>query len=324
MHSISFVIPCFNEEAAFVYLQDAIQILKIELSVKYNLNVVLVDDGSTDSTWKLIQDFASSHNWIKGVSLSRNFGHQFALTCGLSLAEGDAVVCLDADLQDPPSVVMEMLAKWEAGADVVYAIRRSRAGETFFKRATASMFYRIARRLGAEHLRADAGDFRLMSRRSLNAFLSMPEQHRFVRGMVGWVGFNTADVYYDRAPRVAGSTKYTFRKMIRLAADAIISSSTIPLRFPYYFALVVTLSCLGYIFIQGLLYIFAGKEFVHGWSSLMVAIIVFGCLNLCCLGILGEYLGRIYEQVKMRPLYIVRETVGGIGISETLMVKDGR
>jgi len=308
--TVSLVVPCYNEEDAFPHLRAALEALHDQLRGRYRVEVVLVDDGSRDGTWAAIGAFAAARPWVRGVALSRNFGHQAALTCGLTAATGAAVVSLDADLQDPPGVVLEMLAAWEAGADVVYAVRRSRAGESLFKVASAKAFYRVAGALGAGDLRADVGDFRLMSRRSLDALLAMPERHRFLRGMVGWVGFRTAEVHYDRAARVAGSTKYPLRKMLRLAADAVVSSSTVPLRFPYYFALGVSSLCLGYVLYLAALYAFAGKEFVPGWLSLMAAVMTFGCLNLCALGVIGEYLGRIYEQVKGRPLYLVRDGVG--------------
>jgi polyisoprenyl-phosphate glycosyltransferase len=308
--TVSLVVPCFDEADAFPHLQNAIDRLHAELGDRYRVELVLIDDGSRDDTWSLVQAFAAGRPWVKGASLSRNFGHQAALTCGLGLATGDAVVSLDADLQDPPAVVREMLEAWEGGADVVYAVRRSRAGESVFKRATAAAFYRLAARLGAENLRADCGDFRLMSRRSLDALLAMPEKHRFLRGMVGWVGFRTAEVHYDRAARVAGQTKYPLRKMLKLAADAVVSSSTVPLRFPYYFALAASVLGAVYVAALGVRYFVFGEAFVPGWLSLVTAIVVFGCLNLCSLGVVGEYLGRIYEQVKGRPLYLVRESVG--------------
>ncbi len=303
---VSLVVPCFDEADAFPHLREALTELRAGLAGRYTVELILVDDGSRDPTWDLIREFAAAEPWVRGVALSRNFGHQAALTCGLMAASGAAVVSLDADLQDPPGVVLDMLAAWEAGADVVYAVRRSRAGESRF---SAKLFYRAAARLGAENLRADAGDFRLMSRRSLDALLSLPERHRFIRGMVGWVGYRTAEVHYDRAARVAGATKYPLRKMLRLAADAVVSSSTVPLRFPYYFALSVSGLCLSYVAFQAARHVLTGREFVPGWPSLMLAVITFGCLNLCCLGIVGEYLGRIYEQVKGRPLYLVREVV---------------
>jgi dolichol-phosphate mannosyltransferase len=304
---ISVVVPCFNEEEAFPHLRRALADLVSRLSTRYAVEVVLVDDGSRDGTWALIERFAAEVPWVRGVALSRNFGHQAALTCGYRHATGDAIVSLDADLQDPPAVIEEMVAKWEAGADVVYAVRRSRAGETKFKLATAAAFYRILRGLGATHLRADAGDFRLMSRASLDALLALPETHRFLRGMVGWVGYRTADVAYDRHARVAGETKYPFRKMFRLAKDAVVSSSTLPLRFPYYFALAATAVALVAV---GVTLAFAGNSLGAGGWVLLVAVVAFGGLNLCALGILGEYVGRVYEQVKGRPLYFVRASVG--------------
>ena len=307
------MVPCYNEEEAFPFFRTAAGELCDNLAERYAVELILVDDGSTDGTWAQIQRFASDCPSVRGVALSRNFGHQAALTCGLKFAGGDAVVSMDADLQDPPAIVEEMVNAWRAGADVVYAVRRSRDGESRFKRWTAALFYRVARQLGADNLRADAGDFRLMSRASLDALLAMPEKHRFIRGMVGWIGFRTAEIRYDRHARVAGTTKYPLRKMLRLAADAIVSCSTVPLRFPYYFALSLSASCMAFMLFLLVQHYVNGQEFVPGWTSLMVAIITFGCLTLCSLGILGEYIGRIYEQVKDRPLYLVRDTVGTSG-----------
>jgi glycosyltransferase involved in cell wall biosynthesis len=307
---VSVVVPCFNERDAFPHLREALLALHDDLWPDYDLEAVLVDDGSRDDTWDQVRRFAEAATWVRGAALSRNFGHQAALTCGLGLAAGDAVVSLDADLQDPPGVIREMLAAWRDGAEVVYAVRRSRRGESRFKRWTAAAFYRVAKRLGAEGLRADAGDFRLMGRQSLDAVLAMPEQHRFIRGMVGWVGFRTAEVAYDRAPRVAGGTKYSLRKMVALAADAVVSSSTLPLRFPYYFALASSALALAVVASLIAWHHASGEPLSSGWAALMAAVVTFGCLTLCSLGVMGEYLGRIYEQVRGRPLYLVRESVG--------------
>jgi dolichol-phosphate mannosyltransferase len=301
---VSLVVPCFNEEEAFPHLRAALTDLVRELEPRYAVEILLVDDGSRDRTWAHVRDFANENPRVRGVALSRNFGHQAALTCGYKFATGDAVVSLDADLQDPPHVVLDLIDAWEKGADVVYAVRRSRPGESRFKRWTAAAFYRTAAWLGAENLRADAGDFRLLSRRSLDALLSLPERHRFLRGMVGWVGFETADVYYDRLPRVAGHSKYPLRKMLHLANDAIVSCSTLPLRFPYYFSLTTAGAFAVYMIAGG------PGPVPAGWSALTVVTLTFGCLTLCSLGILGEYVGRIYEQVKDRPLYLIRDTVG--------------
>ncbi|HEY2783522.1 MAG TPA: glycosyltransferase family 2 protein [Fimbriiglobus sp.] len=307
---VSLVVPCYNEDEAFPHLRSALCDLIRDLNFRYEVEALLVDDGSRDRTWSQIRDFAREFPGVRGLSLSRNFGHQAALTCGYRHATGDAVISLDADLQDPPSVIVEMLETWERGADVVYAVRRNRAGESRFKKWTAAGFYRVARYLGASSLRADAGDFRLLDRRSLDAVLAMPERHRFLRGMVGWVGFSTADVYYDRQARIAGHTKYPLRKMLGLATDAIVSCSSVPLRFPYYFSVSAAGLCVLYFLYLLISQASGHTQFPPGWMALMIAVVSFGCLILCSLGVLGEYVGRIYEQVKSRPLYLVRETIG--------------
>jgi len=274
---------------------------------EFRVEIILVDDGSKDATWRQICDFSREDPRVRGVALSRNFGHQLALTCGYDVAQGDAVVCMDADLQDPPEVVLELVEKWKQGYDVVHAVRRQREGETAFKLWTAAAFYRTIRWLGAAHVKQDAGDFRLMSRRSLDALQRMREQHRFVRGMVGWVGFPTADVYYQRKPRKAGETKYPLWKMLRFAVDAIVSFSTVPLKVSFVAALSLSAVTLGYLGFAVAKYVCFGAPLVPGWSSLILATVSLGAMNLICIGILGEYVGRIYEQSKQRPLYLVRE-----------------
>ena len=224
-----------------------------------------------------------------------------ALTCAYDCAQGDAIVCMDADLQDPPEVVLEMIAKWKEGYDLVPAVRRRREGETRFKLWTAASFYRLIRLLGATHVRADSGDFRLLSRRALQALRQMREHHRFIRGMVGWVGFRSTEVYYHRRARQAGKTKYPLRKMCRFAVDAIVSFSIIPLRISFVAALVLAAINLGYLAVAAFRYLCFGAPLVPGWCSLIVAIVTLGATNLICLGILGEYVGRIYEQVKHAP-----------------------
>jgi dolichol-phosphate mannosyltransferase len=212
---------------------------------------------------------------------------------------------MDADLQDPPEVVLEMFSKWEGGADVVYAVRRSRTGESAFKLKTASLFYRLIRAMGATYVREDSGDFRLMSRRALDALNKLREQHRFIRGMVGWVGFRTAEVHYDRKARVAGVTKYPFRKMLRFAIDATVSFSFFPLRLAYVLSSALSLIFCAYLVYTVFMHFFFDRTLVPGWSSLILSVIAFGAINLVCLGIMGEYIGRIFEQVKSRPLYLV-------------------
>jgi dolichol-phosphate mannosyltransferase len=305
---ISFVSPCFNEEETLPLLRDALSAVFDRLAPDYDVEAILVDDGSRDRTWSRIREYAEKDPRFKGVALSRNFGHQAALSCGYDWASGDAIISIDGDLQDPPELVLQMIEKWEDGADVVYAVRDSRAGESAFKRATASLFYRLVRALGAGHVRADAGDFRLLSRRSLDALRSLPEYHRFLRGMVGWLGFRTAEVHYARRPRRAGVTKYTLGKMVRFATDAVVSFSILPLRLAYVGGALLSLGVLGYLGYALMQYLFFGVTLVAGWTSLILAIVAFGTMNLLCLGILGEYVGRIYEQSKQRPIYLVSDS----------------
>jgi dolichol-phosphate mannosyltransferase len=307
---ISLVVPCYNEEEAFPHLERALGELADRLRRDYDVEIVLIDDGSRDRTWDSISRFAARDGSVRGATLARNFGHQLALTCGYDLARGDAVVCMDADLQDPPEVVLEMVQKWREGADVVLAVRTERHGETRFKRWTAAAFYRLIARLSATRIRPDTGDFRLMSRQALDALNSLREQHRFIRGMVGWIGFRTAEVQYERRARVAGQTKYPLRKMLRLAVDAMVSFSSFPLRLTFWFAFVLSLFVFGYLALVAIAVAFFDAQLVPGWTSLILAITAFGALNLVCIGIMGEYVGRTYEQSKGRPLYLVRQNAG--------------
>ena len=308
---LSLVIPVFNEEESLPDLFDSLRSLveALDLSVE----ILLVDDGSRDRSWRLIEEASAEDPHFAGVRLSRNFGHQMALSCGYELARGEAIVSIDADLQDPPEVVLLMVEKWREGADVVLAVRSERRGESWFKRASAKLFYRLLRRLTATNVPLDVGDFRLMSRRSLDALNRLRERHRFVRGMVGWVGFRTAEVHYVRQPRRAGTTKYPFWKMARLATDAIVSMSYTPLRLAYLLAAMAAIPFLGYLLYNVLLRWVWEVEMVPGWSSLILAITVFGTAILFFLGVMGEYLGRVYEETKRRPLYLISEVVGAPG-----------
>ncbi len=273
----------------------------------YEHEILLVDDGSYDLTWPLIKEWASEDpRHVRGVELSRNFGHQTALSCAYELAKGDVMASIDADLQDPPEVVLEMLSKYEAGADIVLGVRRSRAGESRFKLATANLYYRLLHLLGMRFIERDCGDFRLMNRRSVNALNAMCEKNRLLRAMVCWTGFKIDKVEFDRKARAAGVTKYPLRKMLILAMDGLVSFTSVPLRISYWLAAMssmVTLIYLAYTFIK---FWFFGGQLVHGWTSTMMAITAFGFANLVCLGFIGEYVGRIYEEVKRRPLYFVR------------------
>lgn len=306
---ISILVPCYNEAMVFSVLVRELCSLADELSSKYLVELIFVDDGSQDETWSLITSFAVSDPRVRAVSLSRNFGHQAALTCGYDIAEGDAVISLDADLQDPPRVVLDLIREWENGADIVYAVRTKRLGESAFKRWTATFFYRLFEALSETSAPANSGDFRLMSRRSLLAFRKLREKNRYIRGMVGWMGFRTAKVEYQRRSRAAGKTKYSLSRMVNFATDAIISSTSFPLRLTYIAAFFVTMPILAYVVYTAFLYFFHGKPLTPGWSSLMLGIAAFGLLNLLCLGIMGEYVGRIYNELKNRPLYIIKDVL---------------
>ncbi len=303
---LSVVVPVYNEEEALSELYR--RLTEVLGGAVGSYEVVLVDDGSQDRTWEIVRDLAAKDRRIKGLSFSRNFGHQMAFTAGLDHADGDAVVIMDADLQDPPELLPELLARWRDGYDVVYAIRARRAGETAFKRFTAAAFYRLLRRITRVEIPIDTGDFRLMSRKAADAFRRMPERHRFTRGMVAWLGFRQVGVAYDRAARHAGETKYPLRKMLRLASDGITSFSYVPLQLATWFGLgVVGVGLLG--FLLGVLVRIAWGG-VPAWAIAVAALAVLAGAQLVAVGLLGEYVGRVLDEVKGRPLYLVRETVG--------------
>jgi len=308
---VSIVVPCYNEEEVFPHLKSALSELAVTIEEKNELEIILVDDGSRDDTWQLISDFARELNCVIGLSLSRNFGHQQALTCGYDAATGDAIVCMDADLQDPPEVVLSMIERWREGFDVVHAVRTKREGETRFKLITAKVFYRLIRALGAREVRADVGDFRLMNRAALDALSKLRERHRFIRGMVGWVGFKQTQVEYERKKRRAGVTKYPFIKMLSFAVDATVSFSIVPLRLCFLVALLLNIAVLGYLTYATAMVLIFNVKLVPGWTSLLLSILGFGTCNLISVGIMGEYVGRIYEESKDRPLYLVASTERG-------------
>jgi glycosyltransferase involved in cell wall biosynthesis len=305
-HLISLVIPCFNEQEVFPLLRQRFDSLLAKIPPDYKVEILFIDDGSSDQTWSMIENYARQEKRVRGLSLSRNFGHQRALTCGYDACEGDIIISMDADLQDPPELVLEMLEKWRSGADVVHAVRRAREGETYFKLATAKLFYKIIRRAGGPLIEDNVGDFRLMSRRALQAFNNMREEHRFIRGMVGWMGFQVERVYFDRPKRAAGVTKYPFYKMLKFAVDALVSFSSAPLRAAYLAAVFVSSVVIVYWAYVLFDHFFKGAQLVPGWTSLLLTSTLFGCSNLICLGIMGEYVGRIYDQAKRRPLYLVK------------------
>ncbi len=302
--ALTIVAPCYNEEAglaAFVARMTA----AADAVVGADYELVLVDDGSRDRTWSVISGLAADHPRIVGVRLSRNHGHQLAVTAGLSLVRGRRILVIDADLQDPPELVGEMIARLDEGHDVVFGRRRQRAGESMFKRATASAFYRTLAALTETEIPLDTGDFRLMSRRIVDRLNAMPERDRFIRGMVAWLGGRQTELLYDRDPRLAGQTNYTVRRMVRLAIDGLTGFSTAPLR------LAVILAGFGVLVAAGLgLYVlwgFLARSATPGWTSLALIVVFFSTAQLACLGIFGEYLGRTYMQSKGRPLYMIDE-----------------
>jgi dolichol-phosphate mannosyltransferase len=311
--TLSIIIPVFNEEETVPVLDERLRKFLGEIDETWE--VVFVDDGSKDRTRELLTALCAEEPRYKMITFARNFGHQAAITAGMDRADGDAVVIMDADLQDPPEVVREMLQKWREGYDVVYGQRKKRFGESVFKRATAAAFYRILRMLIPIEIPLDAGDFRLMSRGVVLAMRALREHHRFVRGMVAWVGFKQIAVKYDRPERVAGETKYPFRKMLRFAIDGITSFSVVPLRLATWLGVTAGLIAIATS-------IWAGYEALYGntvpgWATIMIAVALASSAQLLMTGILGEYVGRIYEEVKRRPLYVVSDTLN-LGEAEQL------
>jgi dolichol-phosphate mannosyltransferase len=301
--ALSVVIPCFNEEAVLAELERRVsQVCESVAPEAYE--IVLVDDGSRDRTGEIIAEMAARNPRIVGIELSRNFGHQTALTAGLSFARGSRIFVIDADLQDPPELLPDMMALMEKGANIVYGKRRERRGESRFKRATASVFYRLLDRLTDVPIPLDTGDFRLMDRETLNVFLTMPEQFRFVRGMIAWIGLKQVEFPYDRQERFAGATKYPFRKMLLFAIDAITGFSIAPLRFAFFLSVATILLALG-VAAYGIVGWLLGMT-VPGWTSLLLLFLLFSSIQLACLSIVGEYVGRTYMQTKQRPLYVVK------------------
>lgn len=303
----SFVIPVYNERETLHELYRRLAAVMERLDGP--AEVVLVDDGSSDGSREIMRELARGDGRVRIVALSRNFGHQIALTAGLDHARGNAAVILDADLQDPPEVALELAARWREGYDVVYAIRQGRPGESWAKRRTATLFYRTLAGLSDHEVQPEVGDFRLVDRRVIDAVAGMPERHRYLRGMVGWVGFDQTGVTYVREPRFAGTSKYPWGKMVRLAQDAVLSFSSAPLRIVLKlgFAMSVLTFLIG---VFGLVVKISGLYAVPGWASIIVVVAFVGSAQLTVLGMLGEYVARIYDEVKRRPLYLVSETVG--------------
>lgn len=302
MVDLSVVIPVYNERDALPVLEPRLRAVLDGLPLAWE--VLFVDDGSTDGTPAWLLALHQRDPRFGALLLSRNFGHQVALTAGLAHARGRAAVSLDADLQDPPELIPALVARWQEGADVVLATRTARDGEGWFKRATAAAFYRLVNALAPIDLPLDTGDFRLLSRAALDALNALPERNRYVRGLVAWIGLPTVSIPYDRAPRAAGHTKYPLRRMFQLAGDAIVSFSTVPLRLATLLGFVLSVACFVYAAWAAYGTLIHAHP-VPGWASMIVAVLLIGGVQLVCLGIIGEYIGRIYDETKQRPQYVV-------------------
>ncbi len=303
----SLVIPVWNEEAVLPVLYE--RIVQVLDSTGEAWETIFVNDGSRDRTLPLLMELNERDSRIKVLNFSRNFGHQVAITAGTDYADGDAVIVMDADMQDPPEVILQMIARWREGYDVVYAVRTKRVGESWFKLWTASLFYRTIRSLADIDIPLDAGDFRLMSRRVVLAMRKLREKNRFMRGLSSWVGYKQIAVEYERAPRYAGETHYPFRKMLKLAMNAITSFSHVPLQLATYAGFILAGLSLAGILLAIILRL-SGISALSGQATTLVSVLFLGGIQLIFLGIIGEYLGRIYDEVKNRPLYLVADEYG--------------
>jgi len=301
--ALSVVVPCFDEEGNLEPLHRRISAASRKV-VADDYELVLINDGSRDATWQTISELCQRDPRVVGVDLSRNYGHQLALSAGLSVCNGERILVLDADLQDPPELLGPMMQLMDEGADVVYGKRRVREGESGFKKLSAKIFYRTLNALSDVPIPVDCGDFRLMNRRVLDALLQMPEQARFIRGMISWIGFKQVPLEYDRNERLSGDTKYPLSKMMRLAVDAIVSFSIRPLRLTIYSSIISGL--VGLTLVAYVLSSWLNGDTVPGWASATTFVLILGSLQLLCLGILGEYVGRIYGEVKRRPLFLIK------------------
>jgi polyisoprenyl-phosphate glycosyltransferase len=305
---LSIVIPVYNEEESILETVKRLQKLRDNFVKEVRVEIIFVDDGCSDNTLKYIRNFAEQDASIKVISLSRNFGHQIAITAGIDLAAGDYVAVIDGDLQDPPELIADMYRKALTGFDVVYGKRRSRTGETYFKKATASGFYRLLNYMCEIDIPTDTGDFRLMSRKVVDAFKKMRERHRFVRGMVPWLGFKSVALEYDRAERFAGETKYPLKKMVTFAINAILSFSSKPLTVAIRLGFFTIFAGL-----TGGVYMLYLKLFTNiplpGLTAVLISIVLFSGVQILLIGIVGEYIARIFEESKGRPLYLIAETI---------------
>ncbi|MCR4436620.1 MAG: glycosyltransferase family 2 protein [Clostridiales bacterium] len=301
----SIVVPVYNEEKNIALLYEKlVQVMGAE-----SYEVIFVDDGSRDNTFKELEALASKDDRVRAVSFSRNFGHQIALTAGYDLAEGQAVICLDGDLQHPPELIPEMIEKWKQGFDIVLTIREDSDDTTFFKRVTSRLFYKIINKLAKIEIKPGCADFRLMDRKVLDTLNTFRERSRFLRGIISWMGYRCAYINYKANERVFGKSKYSLAKMVKFAVDGVLSFSSYPLKLSSIFGYTIS----GFAFIYIVYALFAKLYFnaaISGWASLLIAILLLGGVQLICIGIIGEYLSRIYDETKNRPLYIVDKKLG--------------
>ena len=310
----SIVVPIFNEHESLPELYERVSGVMESNNEPWEL--ILVDDGSTDGSSDIIEQYSSINNKVVPLIFARNFGHQIAVTAGMDHSQGDAVIIIDADLQDPPEVILDLISKWKEGYEIVYAVRIEREGETWFKRKTASLFYRIIYRITDVKIPLDTGDFRLLDRSVVNVLNNMRERHRFLRGMSAWVGYRQIGVPYKRAARYAGETKYPFNKMLALALNAVTSFSYFPLQLATYLGFIsagISIIAIPIVILLRL----AGTQAFFGQASTLIAVLFFGGVQLISLGIVGEYLGRVYDEVKGRPLYILRSDNSEKNVSKT-------
>jgi len=304
INQISVVVPVYNEREVIDVFYHRLKKVLDSLQL-YTYDIIFVDDGSKDGSFEKLIELTILDKNINVVKFTRNFGHQIAITAGIDFAKGDAVVVIDADLQDPPEVIKDFVVKWQEGYDVVYGVREKRPGETGMKLITANLFYRILKRLTKVNIPVDVGDFRLMSKRAVKQFRKLREQDRFVRGLVSWVGYKQIGVPYSREKRYAGKTKYPYTKMLKFAIDGLTSFSSVPLRLATYLGYITSFLAFLYacsVFIQKALGIT-----VQGWATMMVGMLFIGGVQLICLGIIGEYISRIFTETKQRPMYLVEE-----------------
>ena len=302
---ISIIVPLYNEEE--IVKNTVIQLNEIASHWNEDFEIIFVNDGSLDKTYQILKEIAKNNKKIKIINFSRNFGHQMAFTAGIDFAKGDAVIVIDGDLQDPPEIMTKFVKKWKEGYQVVYGKRLQRKGENYFKLISAKLFYRFMATLSDISIPKDTGDFRLMDKIVINKLISMREKHRFIRGMVSWVGFKQTSVEYVRNSRIAGKTKFPLNKMLKFALDAIFSFSTTPIKYTLYFGFFsMMLSLSGIIFV--LLSRLITDNWVSGWITIIIAVLFIGGVQLISIGVLGEYIGRIFEEIKRRPLYIIEST----------------